>query len=586
MIDSYNGFLAEVRNINDPFKSGRVQIRIYGDHDDQTNIKDADLPWAIVSQPITSAATSKIGIIPTGMIVGSRVYGIFLDRAQQYPMVLGTFSRGSKLFSDSNNDGGQEILDPNQKGVDTPASGHPEDYNNRGTTPNSTLVGGSAVDPTGSSYNEAPYVLNGTGPQGLSTARNTFAPNSNESTVAAVNPSTDLPSAIQQVGTSGTVLPSMISLLSAVRSIMTMSNQNTSSSQNNTTGTNTYVTEALTNVLCQLSNNYGFFYSISLLSNTFLNGRINSISSSYQNIVINSVINFIQIGIKNNFVNLPYTQIPSANLLPQNTIVPSPLVSVVPNYYIQQYYSASDDPYAGYVQWLGPTGNYVYTVRTSAQPNYTSSEQSIVGTAQIEFLFYLNPCFAANSLTISNLNNILSNVVPQTVSVAQNNSLGTNSSSNILSLALLLLGSIGSMINQSTSIHLPNSVLNQSSMTSTLNKFAQNISYLKQMKNASISAFALPTAITNLSSLLTSITGGVQISLGQNGGISGASIVALLNLGIPQTAITSLNNLAINNSNLTAANLSTIALITSALNSSNVPVNDIIAIQTLLAEIV
>ena len=62
--------------------------------------------------------------------------------------------------------------------------------------------------------------------------------------------------------------------------------------------------------------------------------------------------------------------------------------------------------------------------------------------------------------------------------------------------------------------------------------------------------------------------------------------MALLNLGIPQTAITSLNNLAINNSNLTAANLSTIALITSALNSSNVPVNDIIAIQTLLAEIV
>ena len=41
-------------------------------------------------QSVTSAATNRIGTSPTGALVGTRVYGIFLDEAQQYPIMLGT----------------------------------------------------------------------------------------------------------------------------------------------------------------------------------------------------------------------------------------------------------------------------------------------------------------------------------------------------------------------------------------------------------------------------------------------------------------------------------------------------------------
>lgn len=90
-----NFYVAEVRNIMDPLKSGRVQIRIYNQHDDEQNIKDDNLPWALPLQPITSAATGKVGNIPTGLLVGSRVIITYLtdDIPKQYPIILGSFAR-------------------------------------------------------------------------------------------------------------------------------------------------------------------------------------------------------------------------------------------------------------------------------------------------------------------------------------------------------------------------------------------------------------------------------------------------------------------------------------------------------------
>ena len=91
-------YVAEVRNVkDDPTKSGRVRIRLYGRHDDEQNIKDEDLPWAIPLQPITSAATNRIGVIPTGLRVGSRVIVSYLedDESHQYPIILGSFARGA-----------------------------------------------------------------------------------------------------------------------------------------------------------------------------------------------------------------------------------------------------------------------------------------------------------------------------------------------------------------------------------------------------------------------------------------------------------------------------------------------------------
>lgn len=92
-------YAAEVRNVkDDPSKSGRVKVRIYGRHNDEQNIKDDDLPWALPLMPAHSASTNGFGILPAGMVVGTRCVVTFLedDISEQYPIILGTFYRAQK----------------------------------------------------------------------------------------------------------------------------------------------------------------------------------------------------------------------------------------------------------------------------------------------------------------------------------------------------------------------------------------------------------------------------------------------------------------------------------------------------------
>lgn len=110
-------YLAEVRNVKDPWKSGRVQIRIYGRNDDEQNVKDENLTWAMPLQPITSAATSRIGIVPVGMMKGSRVLVGFLDDSEQYPIIFGTYARAGAPKDPNDNTGGEDQVDGSKSDI-------------------------------------------------------------------------------------------------------------------------------------------------------------------------------------------------------------------------------------------------------------------------------------------------------------------------------------------------------------------------------------------------------------------------------------------------------------------------------------
>ena len=78
----------------DPLKLGRCKVRIFGYHtDDTTELKTEDLPWAVVMQPITSAALSGKGSSPVGILEGTWVIGWFLDgEEKQQPLIIGTYA--------------------------------------------------------------------------------------------------------------------------------------------------------------------------------------------------------------------------------------------------------------------------------------------------------------------------------------------------------------------------------------------------------------------------------------------------------------------------------------------------------------
>ena len=120
-------YWAEVRDINDPTQSGQCRVRIYNKQNDDKETPDDKLAWAAPMHPITSAATMGVGIIPSGLIVGSRVLVAFMenDPGEQYPIILGSFGRSqlpSKggIRDNSDDDTGMDKFDEKKSAPDSP----------------------------------------------------------------------------------------------------------------------------------------------------------------------------------------------------------------------------------------------------------------------------------------------------------------------------------------------------------------------------------------------------------------------------------------------------------------------------------
>ena len=88
----FNWFVGVVEDRADPKSLGRLRVRCLGYHtEDLLKLPTADLPWAHVMNPITSATVSGLGQTPLGAIEGSWVVGFFQDGADaQMPIIIGT----------------------------------------------------------------------------------------------------------------------------------------------------------------------------------------------------------------------------------------------------------------------------------------------------------------------------------------------------------------------------------------------------------------------------------------------------------------------------------------------------------------
>ena len=90
-----NGFIwftGVVEDRQDPQYTGRLRVRCIGFHTaDKAKLPTADLPWASVILPTTSAGISGLGSSPSFMVEGTWVMGYFRDGENcQEPVILGT----------------------------------------------------------------------------------------------------------------------------------------------------------------------------------------------------------------------------------------------------------------------------------------------------------------------------------------------------------------------------------------------------------------------------------------------------------------------------------------------------------------
>ena len=98
-----NGFIwfnGVVEDRQDPQYLGRVRVRCIGFHtQSKTMLPTADLPWASVILPVSSAGISGLGTSPSRLVEGSWVFGYFRDGTTcQEPLVIGSLpGRPSEL---------------------------------------------------------------------------------------------------------------------------------------------------------------------------------------------------------------------------------------------------------------------------------------------------------------------------------------------------------------------------------------------------------------------------------------------------------------------------------------------------------
>lgn len=103
--EGFRWFIGKVEDREDPKKIGRLRVRIYNVHPftssgdpDIVNVPTEHLPWATVINSIISAGilgvnNDGVGISPTGIMVGTTVFGFFADGNEcQIPVILGTLA--------------------------------------------------------------------------------------------------------------------------------------------------------------------------------------------------------------------------------------------------------------------------------------------------------------------------------------------------------------------------------------------------------------------------------------------------------------------------------------------------------------
>lgn len=145
---------AVVEDNNDPMKLGRVRVRVFGLHTDNTAlIPTEDLVWARVLMP--GAAMSGIGQSISGLLPGSWVMVMFQDAEQQYPIVLGAYQSipseptSTTIANDDLSFAQVEVHEENQVSRGTYTPTETKDVSLPSETDPNDLTGMPVVPPTG-----------------------------------------------------------------------------------------------------------------------------------------------------------------------------------------------------------------------------------------------------------------------------------------------------------------------------------------------------------------------------------------------------------------------------------------------------
>jgi hypothetical protein len=514
-------WIGEVVDVNDPHQSGRVKIRVYGHHDDRTNIPDSALPWAQVVQSVTSAAIGRIGSAPVGLVVGSRVVGFWADSSDlQYPLVIGSMGKaGDPITGEMLN--GSPAIDTSRGSIPPSSQGN---SNNPYTSLNQDRVSISSIDSGSASVTSVSSDTGGV----LTRLVETSMANPRLPTVASYNKNSnmnvlDIVNAVDPLGTLSS-LPCLNNNLISISSILRFLGNTVRGVISGIVNT---AVQAIRNAILSLAQKIGLFKLIGMLNSAVskvqeiqrlintLNIKICGVNLINQGIFdtanyamasvigglnsavgaitggINKVINLTTgavtaagaavTGATNSAINSLINSVPKAPLAAITTATsPRPAISSVvqtpPSNYTQQYYTVANDPYPGYIEWRDPTGSgaSVYTLR-NGEPNYTNAQEHTSFAAQNHFTSTIgNTLLSGQPLSFDTLSRAVSSSLNFTQAFGLSKVLGAGAGgAQIAGVVAALIPTVVSGVN---SVFQPNNSQARytgSSTTRPVNNFMQ-----------------------------------------------------------------------------------------------------------------
>lgn len=377
-----------VTNVYDPHQGGRVQVRIFGRHDDTVNIPDPDLPFAQVIQPVTSAARGRMGTAPVGLVAGTRVVGVWLDRDHQYPLIIGAVGRAGEEIPGVTDDGAPAI---NTDYGSIPAATQMSS-NNAYTVLYEDRVSILDIDSRLVDIDDVSrtkgVVLTKEVEEGMLYAK--FP------TTGAADPNDDDILAILDRIDPGSILSSLPCYPKSALDVSITIDLGSIAA-----GFINMLADALTRTLLNLMESLGINSVLRALdSAAFALANFKSAFDALQSGGIcgaPAALNFMDTGTRalaRSYSNiqtaikrgsnapqtlkrtLGYTQQEILSRAPTELFKPVSVVVTAPTGYVQEYYAYDSDPYPGYIRWRDPsgTGDPVFTLR-NGQPNYISAAQ-------------------------------------------------------------------------------------------------------------------------------------------------------------------------------------------------------------------
>lgn len=187
---------------------------------------------------------------------------------------------------------------------------------------------------------------------------------------------------------------------------------------------------------------------------------------------------------------------------PASTSIPaSAIVNAVPDGYLQVFTYTPVDPYPGYVEWEGPSGDLLFTVRPPTQPYAATPEEDAVNAAVAVLIVDLEAMVKAGDFPLQELLALLEAAQLVAQNTAAQNTLGAGSTAAgpSASSSSNILGTLMGLIQKIESLHLPGSVLNNSSMSTSINNYQKRMTEAKQIKGYAQTAVSVLRQAPNFS---------------------------------------------------------------------------------------